>query len=403
VKTESMDGHCLVVSLEKTAEKYILSAVRFRIGSIFVSRFILCRTEQGAEVCEAAGYEAAFRPSTAGCQPVASLMTVGCDNLISRGGNVKGKNSRKKILIAVDGSPQSLGAVQYVGALFPVEQTEIVFFHVENDIPDIFLDMGKMPILESKLPKINGWKKDRRKFIADFMSKAVEVLIDAGFPRDAVHQKIQHKCYGISRDIIEEVGHGYSALIVGRSGLSKLKDILIGSTPIRLIDKIPRIPLVVVGGKPVSKKILACIDGSVQSARGIDSIGQLLGASGCRVEVCHVIKSLSSFKVGSDQLFLPEQEKTWLDLNQEIIGPAIKEATAALVRSGFDPGHVTSRVLTLRMSRAAAIIEEAKSGGFESIVIGRRGLNIVEEIIMGRVSKKVLELANTMAVWVVGT
>jgi nucleotide-binding universal stress UspA family protein len=46
-------------------------------------------------------------------------------------------------------------------------------------------------------------------------------------------------------------------------------------------------------------------------------------------------------------------------------------------------------------------VEEARNSSCGTIVMGRRGLSRVEEFFMGRVSKKVLQLAKWNAVWVV--
>lgn len=316
---------------------------------------------------------------------------------------MKTENHINKVLLAVDGSDQALGAVHYVSRIFPCDRTEVVLFHVENDIPDLLLDMNKLPLIGNKISdlSLNGRHKDRRRFMSEFMEKSVAIFRSEGYPAEFIHQKVRKKHHGISRDIIEESSKGYGALVVGRSGLSRLKDIMIGSTPIRLIDKVRKIALIIVGGRPLAKKLLVCVDGSEQSVLAVRFVGNLLGSSGCRVELCHVIKSLDSFKVGSDRLYLPEQEQTWQHLNQSIIEPAMKEAHRHLVEFGFVPDHVVSRIMPREISRSGAIIKEARSGGFESIVVGRRGLNVVEEIVLGRVSKKVLEAAGKIAVWMV--
>jgi nucleotide-binding universal stress UspA family protein len=71
-----------------------------------------------------------------------------------------------------------------------------------------------------------------------------------------------------------------------------------------------------------------------------------------------------------------------------------------LERHGIEPDRVTTRVVTGVKSRAAAVVEEAKKGGYGTIVVGRRGLSKVEEFVMGRVSNKVLQLAKQAAIWV---
>ena len=52
-------------------------------------------------------------------------------------------------------------------------------------------------------------------------------------------------------------------------------------------------------------------------------------------------------------------------------------------------------------SRAGAIIEQAKLGGYGTIVLGRRGLSKIPEFFIGRVSNKVIQMAKERAVWIV--
>jgi nucleotide-binding universal stress UspA family protein len=72
-----------------------------------------------------------------------------------------------------------------------------------------------------------------------------------------------------------------------------------------------------------------------------------------------------------------------------------------LEKAGVEGDRISTKIVTGAASRAKAIVEEAKNGGYGTIAVGRRGLSRVEECFMGRVSKKVIQLAQEMAVWVV--
>ena len=78
-----------------------------------------------------------------------------------------------------------------------------------------------------------------------------------------------------------------------------------------------------------------------------------------------------------------------------------EEAISRLKNAGLNSDRISTKIATGMASRAKAIVEEAKNGGYGTIVVGRKGLSRVEEFIMGRVSNKVVELAKGMAVWVV--
>jgi hypothetical protein len=53
-------------------------------------------------------------------------------------------------------------------------------------------------------------------------------------------------------------------------------------------------------------------------------------------------------------------------------------------------------------TRAGTILEEARSGGYGAIVVGRPGVSTVEEFDMGRVSNKLVQTAEDRALRVVG-
>jgi len=53
------------------------------------------------------------------------------------------------------------------------------------------------------------------------------------------------------------------------------------------------------------------------------------------------------------------------------------------------------------ISRAAAIVQEAKQNGYGTIVVGRRGITEVAEFSMGRVTNKLTQLAKTQALCII--
>jgi nucleotide-binding universal stress UspA family protein len=52
-------------------------------------------------------------------------------------------------------------------------------------------------------------------------------------------------------------------------------------------------------------------------------------------------------------------------------------------------------------SRAADILSTAREGNYGTVIMGRRGISAVREFIMGRVTTKVLNGAEGLAVWIV--
>jgi len=307
-----------------------------------------------------------------------------------------------KVLVSIDGSDQSLAAVRYIGGVLKPEKIKIVLFHVDPAIPESFWDLEKSPEFRSKLSPVRAWATQQKKIINASMNKACKILYTAGFPSDAVSVKIKRRKTGIARDILNEADTGdYNAIVVGRTGNSNFKDIVLGSVANKLIGNLVNIPIVVVGGKPDPKKFLIAFDGSKGSMKCVSSVGSMLNNTDCEIMICNIIRSLGTAWQGFDNPSFSEIGTDWTEINRKKIEPAIEEAKRKLVSAGIASSKISGKILTEKSSRAGSIIMEAKEGGFGTIVIGRRGLSAVEEFFIGRVSRKILHMAKKMAVWVI--
>ena len=305
-----------------------------------------------------------------------------------------------KVLVPIDGSNQSLAAVRYIGGVLKPEKTKIVLFHVDPAMPESFWDLEQSPEFRSKLSPVRAWVTQQKNFIDDGMTKAGKILFKSGFPADAVSVKIQTRKTGISRDILHEAtDEDYKMVVVGRTGISKFKDLVLGSVANKLIGNLVNIPLVVVGGKPNPNKFIIAFDSSKGSMRSVSTVAAILNNAISEIMICHVIRSIGIEKLTLSETPLPEFD--WTELCVKKIEPAIEEAKRRFVSAGLDSEKIYGKILTEKPSRAGGIIAEAKAGGFGTIVVGRRGLSAVEEFFIGRVSRKVLHMAKKMAVWIV--
>jgi len=293
---------------------------------------------------------------------------------------------RKRILLAVDGSEQAFEAVRYVNRLLPPNRMEIVLFHVMTRVPESFWDMEKEPTLRQKLGDTGARESQQKKEIQEFMEKARCLFLDQNIPEDAVSIKIQERKVGIARDIIHESQKDYDGVVVGRWGMSMLKDFLWGSIANKLIGRLINIPLCVVGGTSQIGKILMAIDASEGAMRALDYIGAMVDTSHWEVTLFHAIREFDTEE-------LHRAEKS--------MASVFETASRHLEEAGFNRNQIDLKTVTGVHSRAAVIITEALKGGYGTIVVGRRGLTNVEEFIMGRVSNKVIHMAREMAVWVV--
>lgn len=315
--------------------------------------------------------------------------------------------AQKKILVAIDGSGQSLDAVRYVSKVIAPQNMKVILFHVQRKIDEAFWEVGINPAFSKRIANIRAWELEQGNAVKEFMDYSHQILLDARFTQEAVKVNIHPAKTGVARDIIKESMNGYCAVVVGRKGLSKLKDLVLGSIAQKLVEKISHVPIWVVGGNPRAGKILLALDASEGAMKGVDHVGAILGRSDYEVALLHVIRDVNSYswlREGEDFISSKLKESADAKWSEDVrmeMGPVFDEARTRLINAGFDPNRVTTKFITGAGSRAGAIVEEAKEGDYGTIVVGRRGLSKVQEFFMGRVSDKVLHLAKDMAVWIV--
>jgi nucleotide-binding universal stress UspA family protein len=216
--------------------------------------------------------------------------------------------------------------------------------------------------------------------------------VEQGVPEEAVSIKSQERQVGIARDIVLEAQKDYDSVVVGRWGVSKLKDLVWGSIANKLVGHLTHIPLCVVGGAPEAGKILVALDTSEEGMGTVDYVGAMVDGTDWGITLFHVIRGLD--------FVLPETGEILQDI-EGAVKALLEQAVGRLEKAGLRPEQISTKTASGVASRAKAIVEEAKNGGYGTIVVGRRGLSRVEEFFMGSVSSKVMQLAQEMAVWVV--
>jgi len=292
--------------------------------------------------------------------------------------------TKKKVLVAFDGSKASMEAVFYLSKLSCLSDERVVLFHVFSPLPDYYWDMEGYsdPVLYGqRLREVVSWERESRATIQSQLEKAKSILTDAGYRSSAVKIKIVDRQNGFARDIINETRDGYHLFFIGRKGRSNLAPFEYGGVTNKLMQKIDFIPVVLVGESPTSKKALIALDGSACASRALSTIGTLLLKSKFGVTLIHVTRG-----EGPEE-FLTTASK-W---GKAIIASAKKELTE---------DQVKNKILSGERSRAEAIIHEAHQQGYGTIVIGRKGLSDVRQFYMGMVCRKITHLAVNHAVWI---
>jgi nucleotide-binding universal stress UspA family protein len=158
-------------------------------------------------------------------------------------------------------------------------------------------------------------------------------------------------------------------------------------------------------GITMKPKVLLALDGSPTSLKAAEYVGKYICACGCvEITLYHVISmppELSEHSGerkagGEERLFevLHEKQEDWLTAARERAEEDVfKPAKAVLKKNGIDEKMMMVRTKLdseAHPEAALSIIQEAKKGGYEIVVLGRRGASMLKEFIFGSVACKVI-------------
>jgi nucleotide-binding universal stress UspA family protein len=322
------------------------------------------------------------------------------------------EQKKRKVIIAVDGSDRSMEAVSYAAQVLSSEMTEVALFHVMNRRPEgaWFWELEKASEPRHDLDVLEEAAARHEKRIKKFMEDATQLFVKRGFPEQGIRTIIRDIKNGVARDLLEEAGDGYDAVVVGRQGLSsvELKDHLIGSTTNRLAAHLKNVPLWIVGGSPDAGKILIAMDESLLSIKALDYVADMIKATSSQIYLVHVMRELHFFPREHEKFCTLEEKEDLISKTEEDVNGAERracdvfaEASRRLKEAGIAPERIDNKIVTRMASRAAGIVEEARKNGCGTIVVGRRGISDLEDLFLGSMSNKILQIAEDLSVWLV--
>jgi nucleotide-binding universal stress UspA family protein len=136
----------------------------------------------------------------------------------------------KKILVAIDDSENALRAVEFVSSSFS-KDNKITLFNVMQDTATL-CEMNSpelTPYFTSQQSAFCLLEDKKKELVGNALKKAKTMLLDAGFEEGNITTKAEFKNKGIARDIIQEAQDGYNVIVMGKRGVSGIKDFLLGS------------------------------------------------------------------------------------------------------------------------------------------------------------------------------
>ena len=142
-----------------------------------------------------------------------------------------------KILVALDESDNAMRAVEFVVGSFKPEY-EITLFSVVQNTEAIcdFQSPELTPYFRSQRNVFCSLEDKKKELIVEAVQKAQEKLMEAGFKEEHITTKIEDMKKGVARDILNEADSGYDAIVLGRRGVSGIREFFLGSVSQKVLQ-----------------------------------------------------------------------------------------------------------------------------------------------------------------------
>jgi len=137
---------------------------------------------------------------------------------------------KKNILVGFDDSENAMRAIEFIADTFD-KDNEISLFHVIQDTAAL-CDMNSpelTPYFVSQQTSFCTLEDQKKSLVEQAVEKAKDRLVSAGFSDRKIHIKLAVKKKNVAKDIIDEAHNGYGLIVLGRRGVSGIKDFLLGS------------------------------------------------------------------------------------------------------------------------------------------------------------------------------
>ncbi len=149
----------------------------------------------------------------------------------------------------------------------------------------------------------------------------------------------------------------------------------------------------------MEKKVLVAVDLSENSLKAVDYLGDVMSCHpAVRITLLNVVKEPSE-----DIMPDADERGNWVERTRAEVLALMEEAARRLTTRGVGERCVCLKIETCKppVSVAELIMAEQTAGGYDTVVIGRRGMSKKEEFLFGSVSSKVVREAKHCTIWVV--
>ncbi len=158
----------------------------------------------------------------------------------------------------------------------------------------------------------------------------------------------------------------------------------------------------------MKSKLLLAMDNSKCSLKAARYVADLFGEkSDISVTLFHVLRSVPPYYLESgnftDKPELDRERAEWEEAEHNIECKCMGPVVEMLKGVGFNNDQVEEKHFapTPEIDVAEIILEEGEKGGYNTLVMGKRGHSISDMFATGSVTEKVVRHAKGKAVWVI--
>ena len=159
----------------------------------------------------------------------------------------------------------------------------------------------------------------------------------------------------------------------------------------------------------MSNKILIAIDPSSNALKAVKYAAGILKAES-KVTLYHVFFKSPHLDLQEGEI-LPhhpvsfsgstDEFKKWLLSQRTAVEESLNAARKILIEGGLDPENIEFRIEEKKQGVAADILNKVKEGGYDTVVVSRRGMSRVKRFFSGSVTTKIMHHAENCTVWIV--
>ncbi len=308
----------------------------------------------------------------------------------------------RKLLVAVDGSIHSRNSLHYLAMLF-AERTN-VHFKLISLVTGVSLPPGNEWLGEAE--RINMLTPGaQKKMVAHkgHVHQAADFLASRGIDRERIAEEARIGHGILADDLAAEARRGlFDAVVVGRRGMTKLEEMLIGGVSASLLDKCHDVPQWIIDGEINSQRFLVPVDGSPFSLLAVDHLAFMLqDHPAAEITLFHSTALLAERPRFQPEDFHRHWDPAWCAEHIDRADNLFHAPRQILTEAGFPAQRILEQETAKGFEPSRQIIRQALVEGYGTIVLGRRGADATKGLLRG-VSDRVLLMSEQVAIWVVG-